>query len=124
MPLPGVWLLDTITWAARAVDVRASQFQVAQGTILAYGYAAQPPGRALRRAQRGIGITAYDLTGKRRYNIYGRKLIQRVVVAGGYLHTLGQPLRRSDGSLSQTVRAVFDLRAGRNLETLKAPASF
>ena len=119
--MPGVWLLDTSTWTARAVDSRANQFQVAEGSILTSGYAAQPLGRAMLRAQRGVGITVYDLNGKRRYNIYGRKLIQRVVVTGGYLHTIGQPLRGRDGSLTQPARAVFELRSGRNLGKLSRP---
>ena len=121
MPIPGVWLLDTRAWTARLLDPRARDFLVTDETLLTYGYAAQPLTRRFARTGRGVGVTAYNLDGRRRYHVYGSKLIQRVVVVGGYLHTLASPVPGRGGRLVQPPRAVFDLRTGRNLGKVSRP---
>lgn len=121
VPIAGVWLIDTRDWTARAVDASATLFLVADKTLLTYGYGGISASRP--RAVRGAGITAYTFDGRRRYSLYEGKLIQRLTVVDGYLHTFGAPILLGEGDRlpAQRARAVFDLETGRNLGRVSKP---
>ncbi len=105
--LGGVWLVDTHTWLAHPLDRSGNAFQYASDTVLVYGATVRA------RHFEGVGVRAYDVSGRRRFSIYPGMRIQRPVIVGDYLHTLvfrpGPP------------RAVFDLHTGRNLGHLSRP---
>ena len=104
-PAAGVHLLDTRSWTVRQLDGEASSFAAHQGRVLAFG-SNSAGGTA---GARGVGVRAYDLTGRRLYHLYGSRPLGRVLFAGDYGHVIrGRAARR----------LVFDARTGRALGTL------
>jgi hypothetical protein len=100
----GVFLVDTRTFAARLVDPRARSFAVAGGRLFTFGRANDVG------SERGTGVAAYDLDGRRLYHLYGDRSFDRLFVAGGYGHALpGSRERR---------RVVFAADGGRGIGTL------
>ena len=108
VPAAGVFLVDTRRWTARLVDASALLFAVHEGSLITHGFANRFGARG------GIGVNAYDATGRRLYRLYGTRTFSRVRFVGRYGHVLPSP--------PQTRRLVFDVRAGRSLGTLPALA--
>ena len=103
----GVWLLDTRSWVARPLDRSGNQFEHGRDTLLVYGAAINS------KRVHGVGVRAYDASGRRLYHLYPGRQIQRPVIVGSYLHTLVSPSRHP--------RSVFDVRTGRNLGRISHP---
>lgn len=108
VPAAGTFLLDTRTFRIRQLDERANAFVVAADRAYTFG------STALRAAAapRGIGIAAYDTSGRRLYHAFGTRTFTQFLVAAGYGHLL-----RPDRSEA----VAFELESGRSLGPRPAP---
>lgn len=108
VPAAGTFLLDTRTFRIRQLDARANAFVVAGDRAYTFG------STALRApaAPRGIGVAAYDTSGKRLYHAFGTRTFTQFLATSGYGHLLR-------GDRSQAV--AFELETGRSLGPRPAP---
>jgi hypothetical protein len=103
----GVELIDRRAGRRRMLDRRGGAVRFAAGRVLAYH------GELLPGEARGsIGVRGYDLSGRRRFQVLGRRLVTMVEPAGRFAYA--QP----EGRL-----AVIDLRTGRIVSRSRTPRS-
>lgn len=95
----GLRLIDTRKWIVRDVDEQAAAFALARGVILAYGC-------CFRTGGKGLGLTAYDLEGRRLWHLFGRTPIHAVQTTDGRAYVRLQVAARPR-------IAVVDVRAGK-----------
>jgi hypothetical protein len=98
----GVAIVDTRSWRARTLPVRASAACPIAGKLLVYAGArwAVPTGP-------GIGVRVYDLDGRQRQHLLGDEQVAGVLAAGGYVY-----------ARSATALWVIDYRSGAIIRTL------
>jgi hypothetical protein len=98
----GLTLVDTKDWSSRMIDPGATSVTSAGGLVLASAWlqdSAEP-----KRPQ-GMGVTAYDLTGNRRFHLFDGPVGVQVAAGLAYL-SIGSQI------------AVVDVAAGRVVKTL------
>jgi len=104
----GLRLLDTAGWSVSSVDGRpGGVFTGASGRLLASGTvnSSEPP-----RPGDALGLTGYDVSGARRFRLFGRERVYLAATAAGrayvYRNERGRP-----------VVSIVDLETGRLLRT-------
>ena len=112
-PAAGVFLIDTRTWVAGLLDARARGLAYGDGKIFTFGIdnliRVDPASGRARPPRGGIGVTAYDLRGRRLYHAYGERSFARLLLTGNYGHGLTSGVRS---------RVAFDAGSGRGLAAL------
>jgi hypothetical protein len=106
----GLRLIDTRTWAVRALDRKAADFVSTQGLLLAYGCCD-------RTGDESLGVTAYDRRGRKVWHLFGRRPVHAVQVSGSRAYVRIDGTWRPEGPLV----AVVDPRRGKVLSTLWTP---
>jgi hypothetical protein len=103
----GVELVDTRSWSRRTLQRRAGGARPAAGRVLVFDGGLRP------RRGLGMGVRAYDRSGRQRLHLLGRESIQNVQVAGRFAYAIGPKGLR-----------VIDIRAGKVVSrSADAPAN-
>lgn len=102
----GVFLVDTRKWTRRTLSEAASSIEAVGDTALVYAgpfAAGRPFGADRGRPPRGLD--AYGTDGRRRFRLFGSRVVGGIEGAGAYAYV----------RVSQRVRDVVDVRTGRVL---------
>jgi hypothetical protein len=102
----GIFLVDTRMWTRRWISRAASGIEAVGDTALVYAgpFAAGRPFGA-DRGRPPTGLDAYGPNGRRRFRLFGSRVVGGVDGAGGYAYI----------RVSERVRDVVDVRTGRVL---------
>jgi hypothetical protein len=109
----GVFLVDTRTWTRRSLSKTASGIEAVGDTALVYAgpFAAGRPFGA-DRGRPPTGVDAYGPNGRRRFRLFGSRVVGAVQGVGAYAYV----------RVSQRVFDVVDVRSGRVLGRARTPA--
>ena len=98
----GVKLIDTANWTIKSLDENAGAFSVVANRLLLYG--------GLYNTRKGVGLDAYDRSGRRVFSLFGDSLVGYVQTAGRYAIVSEQ---------NSTLHRVVDVASGRVLKTIR-----